>query len=116
MTAAAATSAAVTNQRVQPRDAGAVAGAAAGTGPLMDAAPLRDVPDPDSDPSANATSRAVWNRSAGFFSRQWRMMRSSAGEMSARVPVSSGGSSLRTAVIVSAAVSRWKARWPETIS
>ena len=28
------------------------------------------VPDPDNAPSANATSRAVWKRSTGFFSRQ----------------------------------------------
>ena len=30
--------------------------------------------------SAKAMSRADWNRSAGFFSRQWRTMRCSAGE------------------------------------
>ena len=34
----------------------------------------------DREASANATSRAVWKRSSGFFSRQWRTMRSSAGD------------------------------------
>ena len=38
---------------------------------------VADVALPESASSANATSRADWNRSAGFFSRQWRMMRSS---------------------------------------
>ena len=69
-------------------------------------APDPAVAVPESASSANATSRADWNRSTGFFSRQCRMMRSIAGDMAARVPVISGGSSLRTAVIVSAAVSR----------
>src|ERR1035437_3162657 len=39
-------------------------------------------PEPDNASSANVKSRADWKRSAGFFSRQWRTMRSRPGEKS----------------------------------
>ena len=51
-----------------------------------------DTADPESDSSANATSRALWKRSLGFFSRQCRMIRSSAGGRSIAIPARSGGS------------------------
>ena len=63
-----------------------------------------------------ATSRADWKRSAGFFSRQWRTMRSSAGETLRLVSPRSGGSSLRMALMVSTEESPWKARLPDSIS
>ena len=85
-----------------------------GAGNAATALELTDVPENAS--SANATSRAVWNRSAGFFSRQWRTIRSSAGDRSVFDVDSSGGSSRRIAVIVSAAVSRLNARSPDSIS
>jgi hypothetical protein len=60
--------------------------------------------------SANAMSLADWNLCSGLFSRQWRTTRSRAAGMGRPVADGSGGSSRRTAVIVSAAVSRWNAR------
>jgi hypothetical protein len=65
---------------------------------------------------SKARSWAEWKRCSGFFSRQWRTMRSSAGEMSPFAAERSGGSSLRIADIVSAEESRRKARLPESIS
>ena len=76
--------------------------ASAATRPL---APL-SVDVPDSACSANARSRADWKRSSGCFSRQWRMTGSIAAGDEAPSRVTSGGSSRRMAVIVSAAVSR----------
>jgi hypothetical protein len=61
-------------------------------------------------------SEADWNRRSGFFSRQWRTIRSRPGETFWFVTESSGGSSLRIAAIVSPAESPRKARWPESIS
>ncbi len=55
-------------------------------------------------------SRADWKRSSGFFSRQWRTSRSRPGWISLFVWDRSGGSFVRIAVIVSAAVSPRKAR------
>ena len=71
---------------------------------------------PDSDSRSNARSCAEWNRSSGFFSRQWRTTRSSPGCTFLFVAERSGGSSRRIADIVSAAVSRWNARAPESDS
>ena len=61
-------------------------------------------------------SRADSKRSSGFFSRQCRTIRSSPGWISLFVCESSGGSLVRIAVIVSAAVSPRNARWPASIS
>ena len=66
--------------------------------------------------SAKARSFADWKRCSGCFSRQRRTMRSSPGETGVVISLSSGGSSFRIAVIVSAAVSWRKARLPEIIS
>ncbi len=44
---------------------------------------------------SKARSWAEWKRCSGFFSRQWRMIRSSAGEMSRFAVEISGGSSLQ---------------------
>jgi hypothetical protein len=63
-----------------------------------------------------AMSLADWKRCAGFFSRQWRTIRSRAGGTLRAASESSGGSSFRIALMVSAAESPWKARLPETIS
>lgn len=65
---------------------------------------------------SKARSWADWKRSAGFFSRQCRTMRSSAGETLALISTKSGGSSLRMALRMSADESPLKARRPETIS
>jgi len=64
---------------------------------------------------AKARSRADWNRFSGFFSRQCR---STGTRAAASAPIDEGsrGSSLRIAVIVSAAVSRANARLPVSIS
>jgi len=72
---------------------------------LSETASVFAVDVPESAAIANATSRADWNRSAGFFSRQWRMILSRPGG-SGTASSMSGGSSFRTAVIVSTAVSR----------
>jgi hypothetical protein len=56
--------------------------------------------DPVVPDNAKTTSRAVWNRSVGFFSSACCTMRSSAGGRSARW--SGGGSSRRIAVMTSA--------------
>ena len=64
--------------------------------------------------SANARSRADWNRSSGLFSRLCRTIsESSAGTPR---PADRGGSVCRTAIIVSTAFSPWKARTPVSIS
>src|SRR5690348_1640644 len=71
------------------------------------AACTADVDAPDRFSNAKATSLALWNRSAGFFSRQWSITRTTPGGTAADVDDdSSGGSSRRIAVSVSAAVSR----------
>ena len=61
-------------------------------------------------------SCADWNRRLRSFSRQCLTMRSRAGEMFRPDCVSSGGSSLMIAAIVSLAVSRLNAFLPESIS
>jgi hypothetical protein len=61
-------------------------------------------------------SRADWKRSAGFFSRQWRMIRSTPVPAPGLVCDSSAGSSLRMALVVSAAVSRRNVCLPDSIS
>ena len=68
---------------------------------------------PESASRSNATSRADSKRSSGFFSRQCRTIRSSPGGTSLFVWEMSGGSFVRIAVIVSAAVSPRNARWPD---
>ena len=60
---------------------------------------------PRSSPRSKARSCAEWKRCSGFFSRQWRTMRSRPGEMFWFVTERSGGSSFRIADIVSAAES-----------
>src|SRR5215467_13899286 len=65
---------------------------------------------PDSADNANDKSFADWKRCSEFFSRQRRTIRSSAGEIGCDAATGSAGSSLRTAVIVSAGVSRRNAR------
>src|SRR4051794_35403105 len=70
----------------------------------------------DNASSANARSLADWNRSSGFFSRQRWTTRSSAGGIAGVAADSGGGSSLRMADSVSAALSRSNARRPEIIS
>src|SRR6266545_6547429 len=65
---------------------------------------------------SKARSWAEWKRCSGFFSRQWRTIRSSPGEIFRLVSERSGGSSRRIADIVSAVESAWKARRPESIS
>src|SRR2546427_4820622 len=62
---------------------------------------------------AKLTSRAVWRRSSGFFSRQRRTTRSIAGETAMQ---SSGGSSFTIALLVSMAELPWNARLPDSIS
>ena len=71
---------------------------------------------PESASMSNARSCAEWNRCSGFFSRQWRTMRSMPGETFWLVMERSAGSSLRIAAIVSPAESAWNARLPESIS
>jgi hypothetical protein len=66
--------------------------------------------------SWNARSCAEWKRASGSFSRQWWMIRSRAAGTCRFVDERSSGSSLRIADIVSAAVSRWNAFLPESIS
>jgi hypothetical protein len=61
-------------------------------------------------------SRADWKRSPGFFSKQCCTMRCSAGDTPEPLAAISGGSSLRIAVMLSAAVSRANARDPVSIS
>jgi hypothetical protein len=61
-------------------------------------------------------SRADWNRSCGFFSRQWLTIRSRAGGRLRFVAVRSGGSSFRIAFMVSTAEPPRNARRPESIS
>jgi hypothetical protein len=83
----------------------------------MAVAPLADVPDPlDSASNANAKSRADWKRSSGFFSRQCRTTRSSAGGSGRPVVTISGGSSVRMAFIVCTAVSPMNGRAPDSSS
>ncbi len=71
---------------------------------------------PESDSSANARSRADWNRAAFCFSRHRRTIRSSCGTTPRRIDERSGGSSRTIAAIVSAAEPARKARWPASIS
>src|ERR1035437_7435776 len=73
-------------------------------------------PEPDNAPSANVKSRADWKRSAGFFSRQWRTMRSRPGEIFTVVGSISAGSDLRIAFMVSTDESPPNAGLPESIS
>ena len=61
-------------------------------------------------------SRADWKRSPGFFSRQCRTMRCSAGDGPEPLVAISGGSSFRIAAMLSAAVSRPNACRPVSIS
>ena len=67
-------------------------------------------------PSANARSRADWNRFSRCFSRQWSTTRSSDAGTVSRIDVTGGGSSRRIAVIVSAPVAPSKGRLPASIS
>src|SRR4029077_11363871 len=72
--------------------------------------------DPLSDSTANARSLADWNLRSAFFSRQRAKILCSPGGPCHPDSLSSGGSSRRIAVIVSADVLRLKARLPESIS
>ena len=60
----------------------------------------------------NQDHASTWNRCAGDFSRQRRMIRSSAGEAGCPSSTSAGGSLLRIALIESAAVAPANARRP----
>ena len=80
------------------------------------ATPLATVDGRDASERANAMSLADWNRLSRSFSRQCLTMWSSAGEMFRPDSESSGGSSRRIAAIVSAAVSRLNALFPDSIS
>ena len=71
---------------------------------------------PETASKAIAISRADCMRSSGFFSRQRRTIRSSPCGTELPLVESSGTSSFRIAVIVSAAVSRRNARRPVSIS
>ena len=64
--------------------------------------------------SANAKSRADWKRSSGLFSRL--CVRISASSTGTPRPVLCEGSSWRMLIIVSTGFSRWKARFPVSIS
>src|SRR5690242_11013182 len=103
---AATTAAAGSSQRLRDADA--------------DAAEADVLEMLETDSRSKAMSCADWKRWAGCFSRQWRTIRSSAGEiLLAAIPEregKSGGSSFRIAVIVSALVLRLNARWPHSIS
>ena len=88
----------------------------AGRATLPVAAVSAGVDASDSARRSNARSCAEWNLSSGFFSRQWRITRSSPGCTFLFVAERSGGSSRRIADMVSAAVSRWNAREPDSIS
>ena len=72
--------------------------------------------DPDTASSAKATSRADWKRSSGRFSRQRLTICWRPDGTPPLTPVSSEGSSLRIARIVSIPESRANARRPESIS
>ena len=63
---------------------------------------------------AKARSRADWKRSSGLFSRLCRTISESSGGTPR--PADRGGSVWRTAIIVSTALSPWKARTPVSIS
>jgi hypothetical protein len=65
---------------------------------------------------ANARSSAEWKRRPGRLSRQRWTILASPGGISPPSRVSSGGSSFRIAVSVSAGVSAWNARRPDSIS
>ena len=80
------------------------------------ALPSRAPESPERCSRSNAMSLAEWKRDSGFFSRQCCTMRSSAGETLRLVSLNSGGSSFKIALIVSAAVSPWNARLPDSIS
>lgn len=76
-------------------------------------APAGGIPDM----AAPSQELADWNRRLGSFSRQWRVIRSSAGDTTlSLVVVRSRGSLLRIALIVSAGVSPLNARSPLSIS
>ena len=80
------------------------------------AAPVRNRLDVPTASSAKATSRADWNLSPGDFSRHRRTRRSRPGATGGTFAGRSGGSSTRTAAIVSAGVDREKAGFPASIS
>jgi hypothetical protein len=72
-------------------------------------------PDPESASRAKATSRADLKRSLGSFSRHLLAMRTRPGASGPVAVTISGGSWLRMALSVSAAVAPSKARRPESI-
>src|SRR5208282_2491802 len=88
---------------------------AAGAAPTAASTPAED-DTVESASRPNATSRAESKRSAGFFSRQWRTIRSIAGGTARFSSEISGGSSFRIALIASADVSPLNARLPESDS
>src|SRR5687767_1080156 len=84
--------------------------------PAVTAAVVEAEDPVDSVSRAKARSLADWKRRSGVFSRQRRTIRSREGEIAIAVVSRSGGSLVRIAVIVSAAVSPLKARTPLSIS
>src|SRR5918993_3567678 len=73
--------------------------------PALTAAVVEDEEPADRVSSAKARSLADWKRRSGVFSRQRRTIRSREGEIATALVSRSGGSLVRIAVIVSAAVS-----------
>ncbi len=98
---------AAASQPIRRRGAALPSAASAAHGPLPVVVELS---------MANARSRADWKRRSGIFSRQRRTTRSRAGVTAPADGSNSAGSSRRMAVMVSGAVSRWKARCPWSIS
>ncbi len=66
--------------------------------------------------NAKARSCAEWNRSPGFFSRQWTVTRSSSAGISFAKDPSGSGSSFKVAASASPADGLAKARRPDNIS
>src|SRR5262249_53702586 len=79
-------------------------------------APLGALPVSDNASKAKAKSEAEWKRCSGLFSRQRCTTRCSAGGIAVTICDNVGGSSLRTALIVSDDVGFWNARLPVSIS
>ncbi len=69
----------------------------------------------DIDSSADATSRADWNRARASFCRHRRTVSASAGGVPGPKTSAAGGS-FRSALMTSAGESPWKARSPVSIS
>ena len=87
------------------RDSGCNGPAAQAAGPIDDDGSAPDAEVQTRRLNVNAISRADWNLSVRFFSRQRWVTFASAGEISPMVPVKTGGSCLRIALSVSTTLS-----------